>query len=243
MIDDFYIFLNKVGYHHPIHPTQVHMSIGLVEGAFLFAVIAFVFRRQKLLLTPRHCFILAFIWVFPTMLLGYMDWQHFYGGAWIGPIKVKLTVAPLLAILLAVAVHLGRKHGAASIKVLPAYFLCLCAVVVLGYFGGQLVYGAKKTPSQKEYVAGRKVYSDNCNACHPGGGNVIEHGKPVINSPELQDSQRFLQWVRQPEPPMPGFSESELSNAEVKDLYEYVVHELNRGQRSPPQPTAQDSER
>lgn len=204
------------------------MPIGLVVGAFIFALAAFVFHRQKLLLTPRHCVILALIWVFPTVVLGYMDWQHFYGGAWILPIKVKLTVAPLLAVLLALAVYLGRMYGATSLKVLPLYFLCFCAVVTLGYFGGQLVYGVREAPSHKEYVAGHQIYSVNCNACHPGGGNVIEQGKPVINAPQLQTFQRFLQWVRHPKIPMPAFPESKVSDAQVKDLYEYIVHELNR---------------
>jgi uncharacterized membrane protein len=30
MIDGLYVFLSKLGYHHPIHPTEVHISIGLV---------------------------------------------------------------------------------------------------------------------------------------------------------------------------------------------------------------------
>jgi len=227
MIDALYEFLNKIGYHHPIHPTEVHMPIGLMVGAFIFAVLAFVFRRQTLLLPPRHCIILTFIWVFPTILLGYMDWQHFYGGAWILPIKVKLVVAPCLTVLLAAAIFLGRRFGAASVRVLPVYLLCFCAVVVLGYFGGQLVYGVKETPSKREYATGLRIYSINCNACHPGGGNVIPHGRPVINSPELQDFHRFLQWVRHPKAPMPPFPESRISDAEGKDLYEYIVHELN----------------
>jgi uncharacterized membrane protein len=227
MIDALYDLLNQIGYHHPIHPTEVHMPIGLMVGAFIFAVLAFVFRRQTLLLTPHHCIILTFIWVFPTILLGYMDWQHFYGGAWILPIKVKLVVAPCLTVLLAAAIFLGRRFGAASVRVLPVYLLCFCAVVVLGYFGGQLVYGVKETPSKREYATGLRIYSINCNACHPGGGNVIPHGRPVINSPELQDFHRFLQWVRHPKAPMPPFPESRISDAEGKDLYEYIVHELN----------------
>jgi uncharacterized membrane protein len=228
MIDAFYNFLNDLGYHHPIHPTEVHMPIGLVVGALIFAVLAFLFHRQKLLLTPRHCILLAFVWVFPTMLLGYMDWQHFYGGAWILPIKVKLVVAPSLTILLGVAVYLGRKYGAVSLRVLPVYFLCFCSVVVLGYFGGQLVFGAKEPPLHKEYAPGMELFSRYCNACHPGGGNVIEHGKAIIGSPELKDFQRFLHWIRRPEEPMPQFHESRISDAEVKQLYEYVVHELNQ---------------
>jgi mono/diheme cytochrome c family protein len=234
MIEAVYVFLNKVGYRHPIHPTGVHMPIGLVVGALIFALLAFFFRREKLLLTPRHCILLAFVWVFPTMLLGYMDWQHFYGGAWILPIEVKLVAAACLTILLAAAAYLGRKHGATSLKVLPVYFLCFCAVVVLGYYGGQLVFGAKEPALHKEYVAGQEIYSKNCSACHPGGGNVIEHGKAIINSPELQDFQRFLRWVRHPKDPMPPFSESQISDAEVKNLYEYIVHELNREPGSSP---------
>ena len=164
MIDAVYVFLNKFGYHHPIHPTEVHMPIGLVVGALIFALLAFLFHRQKLLLTPRHCILLAFVWVFPTMLLGYMDWQHFYGGAWILPIKVKLVVAPCLTILLAAAVYLGRKYGATSLKVLPVYFLCFCSVVILGYFGGQLVFGAKEPALHKEYTPGLEIYSRYCHA-------------------------------------------------------------------------------
>ena len=91
-----YNVLNKLGYHHPFHPTQVTMPIGLVMGAFIFAVVALVFRRERLMVTPLHCIILACIWVFPTMILGIMDWQHFYGGAWILPIKVKLITASFL---------------------------------------------------------------------------------------------------------------------------------------------------
>jgi uncharacterized membrane protein len=143
MFNSVYEFLNSLGYAHPIHPTEVHMPIGLVVGALIFSVVAAVFRRERLVLTPRHCLILALIWVFPTMLFGFMDWQHFYGGAWLLPIRVKITVAPVLTVLLFVAIFLARRYGASSMKILPVYFICFCCVVVLGYFGGQLVYGGK----------------------------------------------------------------------------------------------------
>jgi uncharacterized membrane protein len=106
MFNSVYEFLNSLGYPHPIHPTEVHMPIGLVVGGLIFSVTAILFRRERLAMTPRHCILLAFIWVFPTMLLGYMDWQHFYGGAWLYPIKVKLTVAPLLTLVLFLAILL-----------------------------------------------------------------------------------------------------------------------------------------
>ena len=45
MLDAIYHFLNELGYHHPIHPTEVHMPIGLVVGALVFALVAGLFRR------------------------------------------------------------------------------------------------------------------------------------------------------------------------------------------------------
>ena len=37
--------------------------------------------------------ILAFLGLFPTVLAGYVDWQHFYGGTWLFPIKMKMLLA------------------------------------------------------------------------------------------------------------------------------------------------------
>jgi len=226
MLDFIYQLLAKIGYTHPIHPTGVHVPIGLVVGALVFALTAAVFQREKLILTPRHCIILAFIWIFPTILLGLMDWRHFYGGAWLFPIKVKLVVAPLLAVFLFVAILFARKDGATSKKVLLMYFLCFCCVVVLGYFGGQLVYGEKRQPSPEQFEAGEKIFAVNCGACHPHGGNVADAGKPVIQSPKLKTFDDFVAWVRQPEPPMPSFSSSKLSETDLKNVYGYILNVL-----------------
>jgi cytochrome c5 len=187
-----------------------------------------VVRRERLTLTPRHCILLAFIWVFPTILFGFMDWQHFYGGAWFFPIKVKITVAPLLTVLLFIAILLGRRYGATSLKVIPIYFISFCCVVVLGYFGGQLVYGGKTSSSPAEFKAGEKVFSANCSVCHPQGANVLVPSKPIRNSHELQDLSTFIQYVRHPIAPMPPFTASKLPDREIKDLYEYIVNVLNR---------------
>ena len=228
MLDAIYHFLNELGYHHPIHPTEVHMPIGLVVGALVFALVAGLFRRERLRLTPRHCIILAFIWIFPTMLFGIMDWQHFYGGALLLPIKVKLTVAPTLAVLLFAAILLGRKYGATSAKVLPVYFLCFFCVVTLGYFGGELIYGGKATPSTKAYRAGEEIFATDCSACHPHGGNVIDPARPVLHSPKLKDLDTFLAWIRQPTAPMPPFPDSKISDAQGKELYAYIMNVLGQ---------------
>jgi uncharacterized membrane protein len=228
MIDSVYEFLNSLGYPHPIHPTEVHMPIGLVVGGLIVSVTAILFRRERLALTPRHCILLAFLWVFPTILFGYMDWQHFYGGAWLHPIKVKLAVAPLLTLLLFFAILLGRRYGAKSLKVIPVYFLCFCCVVVLGYYGGELVYGGKAAQSPAEFKAGEKIFMANCSGCHPKGGNVLVPGKPILHAPELQDLKTFVQYVRHPIAPMPVFPAAKISDTELKELYEYIANVLNR---------------
>jgi len=224
MINDFYDILNALGYHHPFHPTEVHMPIGLVVGALILALVARIFRRDKLLLTPRYLIILAFLWVFPTMLLGIMDWQHFYGGAWILPIQAKLITAPILAVLLGLSVFLGRKYGATSMKVLPVYFLCFCAVVVLGYFGGELTYAGRTISGPKQYMAGQKLYSAYCTTCHPGGGNTVAPHKPILHSPLLKNQEFFNMWIRHPASPMPSFPPGKISDAQAKELYDYIQH-------------------
>jgi len=228
IIDAFYDFLNRLGYHHPIHPTEVHMPIGLVVGGLVFAVVGLVFRRRNLVLTPRHCILLAFIWVFPTMILGIMDWQHFYQGAWILPFKVKLIVAPVLAALLGLSVFLGRRYGSTSLKVMPVYFLCLCAVTVLGYFGGQLTYGGRTIRGSQQYTSGQQIFASYCTTCHPSGGNNIDPGKPVLHSALLQNVDIFKMWLRQPARPMPAFSSSTISDEQIKELYAYIQNVLNK---------------
>ena len=72
MIDAFYAFLEKLGYPHPLHPLFTHLPVGLVTGALLFGLTAWLGRRPALWRTARHCIILALIFLVPTALIGYM---------------------------------------------------------------------------------------------------------------------------------------------------------------------------
>jgi uncharacterized membrane protein len=232
MFDFVYQFLAKMGYTHPIHPTEVHMPIGLVVGTLIFAFVAVIFRRDRLRFTPRQCMILAFIWIFPTMMLGIMDWQHFYHGELLFPIKVKLVMAPLLAVLMFAALLAGRKYGAQSKAAISLYFLCFCSVVVLGYFGGQLVYGTGSSPSLQQYKAGQAIFVANCSPCHPHGENVIKPNLPLKGSPKLVNFETFLGFIRSPRMPdgskgaMPDFSATKIPEGEAKALYGYITHVL-----------------
>ncbi|MEJ2164733.1 MAG: c-type cytochrome [Desulfobacterales bacterium] len=229
MFNFVYEFLARLGYTHPIHPTEVHMPIGLVVGAFIFAWIAVIFhRRMNLALTARHCVVLAAIWVFPTILFGVMDWLHYYAGAMLFPIKMKLIFAPALTILLWIAVVLGYKKGPTYKPVIALYCACFVIVVILGYFGGQLVYGTKASPPPENVKAGAKVFSANCAGCHPHGGNVIKPNLPLRSAPQLAEFKSFEDFIRDPKlpdgskGPMPAFPPSKISDQQAKELYEYI---------------------
>jgi uncharacterized membrane protein len=228
MFNFVYEFLASLGYTHPIHPTQVHIPIGLVVGAFVFAWIALVFRWPKLAQTARHCVILAYVWVFPTMLLGIMDWQHYYASGMLFPIKMKLIFAPTLLGLLTAAVILGYKKGAGSKAVLAIYCLCFVTVIVLGYFGGQLVYGLKSPTPPKDVRAGAKVFSSNCSGCHPHGANILVPSLPLRGAPQLAEFKTFVDFIRDPKlpdgskGPMPAFPPTKISDQQAKELYEYI---------------------
>jgi mono/diheme cytochrome c family protein len=232
MLDSIYAFLARLGYAHPIHPTEVHMPIGLVVGAFIFAWIALLFQRPRLAQTAYHCIVLAFIWLFPTVLFGVMDWQHYYAGAMPFPIKMKLILAPVLLVLLAGAVLLGRGGGAESKAVLTSYGLCFLVVVILGYFGGQLVYGVQGPSLPDELKAGARLFAAHCSSCHPQGGNIINPDLPLKDSPQLADPNVFVAFIRNPKMPdgsagsMPAFPPAQISDREAESLYEYVVQTM-----------------
>ncbi|MDY0219511.1 MAG: c-type cytochrome [Desulfobacterium sp.] len=232
MFDSIYEFLAKFGYSHPIHPPQVHIPIGLVISSLVFIYIAVIFKRRNLEQTVPYCTILAFIWIFPTMLFGYMDWQHFYAGAWLFPIKVKLAAAVFLTVLLLLAIMVAHRRGAASKTAVTIYTLCFLSVAVLGYFGGQLVYGVKGVSASITYSTGRKIFATNCSVCHPNGTNVIMPDLPLKESSKLARFETFFAFVRDPKlpdgkaGPMPAFPPWMISDDGAEELYEFIIHEL-----------------
>jgi uncharacterized membrane protein len=141
MLKDIYGFLAAIGYHHPIHPTEVHMPIGLVVGALAFSLVAWIFHRPFLAQVSRYCFILTFLFLFPTIIFGIMDWQHYYNGLWLHSIKMKLILAGILLVLVAIGIFANRRGDAPLIILISIYFLSFLTVVATGYYGGELVMG------------------------------------------------------------------------------------------------------
>jgi len=231
-IDSVYRFLSNVGYAHPLHAALVHMPIGLVMGAFVFAWAALFFKGRQLALSARYCAILALLFWFPAVLFGFTDWRHFFNGAWLSPITVKLVLAGILLILLVIGLVFGGRGREGSRGLLAIYSLCLLTAIGLGYFGAQLVYAGKAQATPEQYKAGERIFLANCSVCHPQGGNVMKPQMPIHGSPKLKDLKTFIGWIRNPNPPMPVYGPSKLSDQEAGELYQYVVHALER-QKTP----------
>ncbi len=222
--------LSSLGYTHPVHPILVHVTVGLVIGSFVFALLGMLFPHKPFFQTVRHCSVLAILIFLPTVLAGIMDWKHFYAGAWIVAIKMKFVLAATLFVVLAcvTAMSCARERRTTLLVVLCT--LCFFNVVWIGYVGAELVYGGRtpQSPRTARSKEGARLYSTHCGSCHPGGGNTIAPEHPVTGSHVLVDLETFAFWLRNPDPPMPAFSESKIPDNQIGPLYEYILHELDK---------------
>lgn len=227
-----YQILAKFGYTHPLHPILTHVPIGMVMGAFIFAIVGIVIKRTSLSQTARHCAVLALIAAVPTAVLGIMDWQHFYGGSMLFAIKMKLVLAAVLLIFLALAVIFGFFGETFSRTLVPMYALCLLTTVGLGYFGGELVYGTK-APAEKVseglVAEGAALFQSNCSACHftdstankigPGLKGVFQMANFPVSGRAVSD-ENFKTLLAAPFDKMPPFGN--LTPQQVDALLAYL---------------------
>ena len=135
-----YGLLEKVGYFHPLHPILVHITVGTVIAAFLFALGGWIFGRTGFYTTARHIIVLSFFSWFLTFIMGLIDWSHYYGGEMFGTIQMKIILAIVLLALLGAVIGVNRKVSADSKISLILYALCVVVVVALGFYGAELVY-------------------------------------------------------------------------------------------------------
>jgi len=231
-IESFYGFLNGMGFPDPPHAALVHMPIGLVMGAFVLGWVGRITGRERLFLSACDCAILALVFWFPTVLMGLTDWLHFFRGSWMVPIKMKLSLAGGLLVLLAGSTFLAFRRDAASRRIVPIlYSLCLVVAVGLGWFGARLVFdgksGAAVTAAEPKasasQAAGERIFLANCRGCHPGGGNVMDANRPLAGSPALKSPEAFLSQIRHPRDQMPAFPAASIADEDAKALYLYVA--------------------
>ena len=232
MLEFIYQNLADLGYHHPLHPTLIHLPIGMVMGAVLFALADFIFPQSGLARTARHCITLGLLTVIPAALLGLMDWLHFFGGAMLLPFKMKIILAAILTAFLLLAVVLGFFGERFPQMVIALYVMCLITTIGLGYFGGEIVYGKRATADTEMGEIGARgadIFKQNCSACHltdstatkigPGLSGLFKRDKfPISRKPVTEDNFRGL--LKKPFAKMPPFGH--LPDDEVDALIEYL---------------------
>jgi uncharacterized membrane protein len=163
MINQLYELLAKFGFNEPLHSPVTHMPIGLITGAFIFFIVAIVFKKKTLVLTARHASILAFIFAFPTILLGVFDWIHFYNATLFTPIIIKMTLAAVLLIILGAGIIVGSEIKLHAITMTVIYALTLVTAMTLGYFGSGIIYGRGLQKKTAPVIKTDTVIQENIN--------------------------------------------------------------------------------
>jgi mono/diheme cytochrome c family protein len=243
MIDSLYQLVAKTGFTDPLHAPFTHIPIGLVIGAFLFFLVAIIFGRRNLLTTARHVSILAFLFVFPTILFGVFDWLHYFHGVLVPAIKIKMILASAVLVLLALGIIVGSELKVHAAPMVVIYALAFVCVTGLGWYGARLVYGgwsgaateaaapaaqAGGTAKAAAVPAGQRLFAANCASCHANGGNVIDESLPLKSSKKLADLATFTAFVRSPRMPdgsagsMPAFPADQLGDEQTGRLYTYI---------------------
>jgi mono/diheme cytochrome c family protein len=252
MIDSLYQLLARLGFPDPLHAPITHIPIGLVLGAAIFFYVAVIFRKQTMFVVARYVTILAFIFVFPTILFGVMDWLHFFKGALIQPIRMKMILASAVLVLLGTGIILGSETRVSNAPMMVIYALAVVGVVGLGWYGARLVYGgfgAQAAETQAAAAAaaaapgaagpaapaapspvraGGRLFAANCAACHPGGANVVAPQLPLKGAKQLASLNTFVSFIRNPvmpngsPGPMPAFPADQISDKDAGNIYQYI---------------------
>lgn len=140
MTDLIFSTLEAIGFAHPLHPAITHIPMGMVIGCFFFGLMAFVTKKPVFLKTALHSSVLGLIFIVPTVIAGYLDWQQFFGATMSIFIIVKFILAAVLTVLLAISIR-ANLQGASAGRMFLIYTLCLACAGGLGFSGGELIYG------------------------------------------------------------------------------------------------------
>lgn len=140
MTDLIFSTLEAIGFAHPLHPALTHIPMGMVIGCFIFGLVAFITKKPAYSKSAMHCSVVALLFIIPTIVAGYLDWQQFFGATMSVFIIIKFVLAAVLTVLLAISIRAGLQ-GASTGKMFLLYTLCLACAGGLGFSGGELIYG------------------------------------------------------------------------------------------------------
>lgn len=154
MGDFLYSVLHFVGYGHRLHPVITHLIIGPIIAALIFQIVALVFNKPGFFKTARQMTVLGFIFWFPTVLVGVIDWQTYYGSATnMLTINMKAIGAGFIFVFLLLSIILFKKVKENSPLLLILYALSAGGVGMVGYFGGDLVEAGATAPKTETVEA------------------------------------------------------------------------------------------
>jgi mono/diheme cytochrome c family protein len=83
--------------------------------------------------------------------------------------------------------------------------------------------------NSEQLAKGENIFKNSCRVCHANGGNIIDSRFPLRGSQKLSDFKTFVSYIRNPKMPdgslgaMPSFSESQISNEDAQNLYQYFL--------------------
>lgn len=138
----FYDLLGLVGFSHPLHPVLITMVVGPVIASFLFAAVALLFTKPQFYKTSRQLTVIGFIFWFPTVAVGIIDWIHFYGGSTkMTEINAKLVLAGILFLVLLGNILLFKKGKDRPVATIVLTLAGTILVSALGFLGGGIVFG------------------------------------------------------------------------------------------------------
>lgn len=217
------------GYKHPLHPVFTQLTIGLVVGAFIFGLICWFRARDGMVHAARNCAVLAWFFLIPTILFGILDWQYRLGGESSLIIRMKIGLATGLFLFLIIAMGIrpsGRRVPGSFVGVM---FLCLVIAVLLGYLGGELVFGGKGHKSLHGAQLGRALFARNCSECHfpdrteikvgPGLAGLFSRERlPVSGKPVNENTVK--EQLLSPYNKMPSFAQ--LKEEEIQAIVTYL---------------------
>lgn len=134
-----------------LHAVTAHFSNGLIPVAFLFLALAVVTLNPFYEHTVLHLMIVVCLAVPISFLSGIRDWQNKFRGAR-APIFIrKIVLSILLFVFCVMIVALRVSHpdilaGAGGLKWTYVGLLLLTQpiVIMLGHYGGKLVFQPKR---------------------------------------------------------------------------------------------------
>ena len=234
MINAIYHFLESLGYQHPLHPVLVHLPIGLNIGALLLSLAARILHKPELQRSAYHALVIVCFFAFLALGMGYLDWQHYFNGTWLWPIRVKLLIALPYTALMTLGVFIGYRYGPQAKALLPIYAIGFFSVMSLGYLGGELTFTGRTPAATEPLAEGQSLFEANCSSCHPSGGNRFTPSKPLLSAWQLASLETFKTHVRNPklaggdQSIMPAFTSDKLSDTDLAKLYLYIQRYLSK---------------